>query len=68
MARFLRVAKRSEISDGTAKCVQVEGRCVGLFNLGGHFYAIDDTCTHEGGPLSDGFIVKFFCSYVEVST
>jgi nitrite reductase/ring-hydroxylating ferredoxin subunit len=37
-------------------CVAVEGKRIALFNLGGTFYAIDDTCTHRGGPLSEGSI------------
>lgn len=56
MSQFVQVAKLSEMPDQSAKYVQVEGRSIALFNLGGQFYAIDDTCTHEGGPLSDGFI------------
>jgi Ferredoxin subunits of nitrite reductase and ring-hydroxylating dioxygenases len=56
MSKFVQVAKLSEIPDQSAKCVQVEGRSIALFNLGGQFYAIDDTCTHEGGPLSEGLI------------
>jgi 3-phenylpropionate/trans-cinnamate dioxygenase ferredoxin subunit len=27
---------------------------VGLFNLGGQFYAISDICTHDNGPLIEG--------------
>ncbi len=27
-----------------------------IFNLGGSLYAIDDECTHMGGPLSEGTI------------
>ena len=27
---------------------------VGLFHVGGEFYCIDDVCTHDGGPLSEG--------------
>jgi 3-phenylpropionate/trans-cinnamate dioxygenase ferredoxin subunit len=56
MSKFVPVAKISEIPDQTAKWVYVEGRSIALFNLGGQFYAIDDTCTHEGGPLSGGCI------------
>lgn len=56
MSKFVRIAKLSEIPDQTVKCVQVEGRSIALFNLGGQLYAIDDTCTHEGGPLSEGLI------------
>jgi nitrite reductase (NADH) small subunit len=25
-----------------------------LLNVEGFFYVIDDTCTHRGGPLSEG--------------
>jgi nitrite reductase/ring-hydroxylating ferredoxin subunit len=34
--------------------VEVEGRRVALFNIEGTYYAIDDACTHRGGPLSEG--------------
>ena len=27
---------------------------VALFHVDGRFYAIDDVCTHDGGPLADG--------------
>ena len=57
MSRYVKVAKRSEIPEGVAICVEVEGRRVALFNLDGDLYAIDDTCTHRGGPLSEGAIM-----------
>jgi len=56
MGKFIEVAKKSEIADQSAKCVEIEGKRIALFNLGGMFYAIDDTCAHEGGPLSEGDI------------
>jgi len=34
--------------------VAVGGKTLALFNVNGAFYAIDDTCTHRGGPLSEG--------------
>ena len=34
--------------------VEVDGKKIALFNVDGAFYAIDDTCTHRGGPLSEG--------------
>ncbi len=36
--------------------VEVEGKELALFKIGGEFYAIDNTCTHQGGPLSEGMI------------
>jgi len=54
MAEFLRVADAGELAPGQGKCVEVAGKKIALFNLEGSFYAIDDTCTHRGGPLSEG--------------
>ncbi len=56
MPEFVKVATASEIADQSAKCVNVEGKRIAIFNLGGEFYAIADTCTHRGGPLSEGTV------------
>ena len=45
MAEFFRVADAGELAPGQAKCVEVGGKKIALFNLEGSFYAIDDTCT-----------------------
>ena len=54
MAGFTTVAKSSEIQSGSGKLVEISGRRIALFNIEGKFYAIDDTCSHRGGPLSEG--------------
>ncbi len=56
MAEFLKVAKTDEIASGQARRVEVHGKRLALFNVDGNFYALDDTCTHRGGPLSEGAI------------
>jgi nitrite reductase/ring-hydroxylating ferredoxin subunit len=56
MSEYIKVAKTSEISPGTAKYVEVQSNQIALFNLDGNFYAIGNTCTHRGGPLAEGFI------------
>ncbi len=56
MGRLIRVAETKEVPAGTAKAVDVEGRAVALFNVDGTYYAIADTCTHRGGPLSEGAV------------
>ena len=53
MAGFVKVAKTDEISPGHGKLVEAGGKKIALFNVEGDFYAIDDTCTHVGGPLSE---------------
>ena len=54
MAEFVRVGKLSDLAAGSGKVVDVNGRAVALFNVGGTIYAIDNTCRHRGGPLGEG--------------
>ena len=54
MAAYIKVATTSELAPGQSKRVEAQGKRIALFNLGGSVYAIDDTCTHRGGPLSEG--------------
>jgi len=54
MAEFIKAAKTSEVPQGGGKAVDVGGQKVALFNVGGSFHAISDTCAHRGGPLSQG--------------
>jgi|SRR5215467_7650973 3-phenylpropionate/trans-cinnamate dioxygenase ferredoxin component len=56
MAGFLTVAKTEEVAQGRGKMVEVSGKRIALFNVSGAYYAIDDTCTHQGGPLSEGVL------------
>jgi nitrite reductase/ring-hydroxylating ferredoxin subunit len=51
---FTRVATVQEVPPGRAKQAIVNGRPIGLFNVGGSFYALEDQCTHRGAPLSEG--------------
>jgi nitrite reductase (NADH) small subunit/3-phenylpropionate/trans-cinnamate dioxygenase ferredoxin subunit len=44
----------SELPEGQGKTVEVAGRALALFNVGGKFFALDNTCPHRGGPLGDG--------------
>ena len=54
MGEFVRVAKADELAPGQGKLVEVGEKLIALFNIDGSFHAIDDTCTHMGGPLSEG--------------
>jgi nitrite reductase/ring-hydroxylating ferredoxin subunit len=56
MADFISIATIDEVSPGQAKLVEVNGNEIALFNIGGQFYAIDNNCTHVGGPLCEGEI------------
>src|SRR5215208_2321916 len=54
MGQFVKVASKSELPDTEGTLEEVEGRRIALFNLDGEVFAIDDACSHEGGPLSEG--------------
>ena len=59
MPEFTRVADVSEIADPGTMLVEVDGEVVALFHVEGRFYAIDDVCTHDGGPLVDGELTGY---------
>ena len=48
------VATRHEIPPGTTKKVDAGGTPLLLCNVDGELYAIEDVCTHDGGPLDQG--------------
>jgi 3-phenylpropionate/trans-cinnamate dioxygenase ferredoxin subunit len=48
------VATVNEIPAGTRKIVELEGRSIGIFNIGGEFFALRNRCPHQGGPLCEG--------------
>ena len=54
MTNFVKVARTSDIEPGQAKIVDVQGKEIALFNIGGEFFAIDNMCTHEEASLGEG--------------
>ena len=56
MADFVKVATTNEVERGQSRLVDVKGKPIVLFNVDGKFFAVDNTCTHRGGPLAEGAI------------
>lgn len=48
------VASLEEIPDGGRKIVDAGRRSIGIFNVGGEFFALRNRCPHQGGPLCEG--------------
>jgi 3-phenylpropionate/trans-cinnamate dioxygenase ferredoxin subunit len=44
---------------GTRKLVDVAGRSIGVFNVGGELFALRNRCPHQGGPLCEGRLAGF---------
>jgi len=57
MPEFTKVAQLSSLSDPGKLLVEIDERLVALFHVDGKVYAIDDVCTHDGGPLAEGVLV-----------
>jgi len=51
---FVTVAKVGEIPQGGRKIVRLDDQPVAIFHLDDGYYAIDDVCTHDGGPVAEG--------------
>lgn len=56
MAVKARCGRADEIPPGGSKVVQIDQHVVAIFNLEGRFYALDNTCPHQGGPLGEGYL------------
>ena len=51
-----------EIPPGERKIVDIDGRSVGVFNVGGEYFALLNRCPHQGGPLCVGNTLGFLRS------
>lgn len=56
MSKRITVAKLADLPPGECRPVKAGKITVALCNVGGTVYALDNTCPHAGGPLSEGFI------------
>ena len=48
------VSRVDEFPSGTRKIVKVEEKSIGVFNIDGNFYALRNSCPHQGAPLCLG--------------
>ena len=53
---FVTVARTNEIAPGDRKIVEVRGIEIAVLNIHGTFYAVGNTCPHEGGPVGEGSV------------
>lgn len=59
MPEYVTVAKAADIASGERIVVEVKDRFIAIFNVGGTYYAIEDVCTHDDGPLAEGDLHEF---------
>jgi len=56
MSELIEACKVGEIEPGQSRMIDAQGREIAIFNYGGEIFALDNECTHVGGPLCDGEI------------
>ena len=59
MSEFVAVCEADRLSDGERLSLDLDGRAVLLFRIGSEHYAVDDLCSHDGQPLTDGPLQDF---------
>ena len=52
----VRVCAAEDVPVGEGRAVTVDGRPLAVFRTSDGFFALDNTCTHMGGPLADGIV------------
>ena len=50
----LDVCPLEELPPGTVKIVRDGELTIGVYNLDGELYALEDRCSHDDGPLCEG--------------
>ncbi|TBL71571.1 Rieske (2Fe-2S) protein [Paenibacillus thalictri] len=50
------VCNVKELPDGSSKIVSLENRSIGVFHVKSRFYALKNSCPHQGAPLCVGTV------------
>ena len=56
IGELVELCRVSDLEPGEGTTVHAGDRDVAVFNVDGEFYALDNACTHEGGPLGQGML------------
>jgi len=59
MPEFITVATTDEIKPGERIIFEIGRHWIAVFNVDGTYYAVEDLCTHDDGPLAEGRLHGF---------
>ena len=57
--QFFEVTAAADVPPGERLFIETDDKPIIIFNIDGDFFAVDDECTHDNGPLSDGELDGF---------
>ena len=58
VSRFVKAAKTDEVSPGNCISAKLEGNFIGIHNVNGKYYAVNNICPHVGGNFTRGSVRK----------
>ena len=62
MSQTIDVCPLSELAPGERRLLEHDNIEIGVFNCNGAFYAIEDRCSHDDGPLAEGPLDAAACT------
>ncbi len=62
MADRVTVCALADLPPGSVKVVEHDDLEIGVFNVSGTLYAIEDRCSHDDGPLAEGPVDPARCT------
>lgn len=60
------IGSTADFPEGTHRVVELNGRKIGVFNIGGNYYALPSLCPHQLGPLCSGKVSGTLISSQEI--
>lgn len=54
MPKYVRVARTSDVAEGTGQYFDVDGQPIAIWHIDGNFFATTDVCSHEEASLAEG--------------
>jgi len=54
---FVAVAEIGDLENGERLFLEIDGAAIAVFNIAGQYFAIDDVCSHDQGPVAEGNLV-----------
>jgi 3-phenylpropionate/trans-cinnamate dioxygenase ferredoxin subunit len=51
---YVEVGEVGDLPNGERMFVEIDDLTIVVFNIAGKFFAIEDVCSHDSGPLGDG--------------
>lgn len=55
MKRYV-VGKVDELGEGSRRIIQAGSKSIGVFNVDGEYFAVRNSCPHQGGPICRGTV------------